>query len=161
MSSRSLPTPILSALLLSIVLAGCTMPRKPPIDDEAPTPSAGPIAHPPTIAVEQAAPPVVAVAPAPPPAQAAVVLPVPLRRPAPVFPAALTESGIDGTVVASFFIDTQGVPETVRILRTPHPLFDAAVVEAVRQWRYEPARDAQGRAVRHQVQVPFRFRLED
>lgn len=161
MPSPSRPTPILSALLLSIVLAGCTMPRKPPADDDAPTPSAGPIAHPPTIAVEQAAPPVVSVAPAPPRAQEAVVLPVPLRRPAPVFPAALTESGIDGTVVASFFIDTQGVPETVRILRSPHPLLDAAVVAAVREWRYEPARDAQGRAVRHQVQVPFRFRLED
>lgn len=161
MPSPSRPTPILSALLLSFVLAGCTMPRKPPTDDEMLAPSAGPVGHPPTIAVEQAAPPMVSVAPAPPPAPAAVVLPVPLRRPAPVFPAALTERGIDGTVVASFFIDTRGVPETVRILRSPHPLLDAAVVEAVRQWRYEPARDAQGRAVRHLVQVPFRFRLED
>ncbi|MBB1599104.1 energy transducer TonB [Variovorax sp. UMC13] len=160
MPSPSRPTPILSALLLSIVLAGCTMPRKPPTDDEMLPPSAGPVAHPPTIAVEQAAPPMVSVAPAP-PAPAAVVLPVPLRRPAPVFPAALAERGIDGTVVASFFVDTLGVPETVRILRSPHPLLDAAVVEAVRQWRYEPARDAQGRAVRHLVQVPFRFRLED
>lgn len=159
MTFRSLAcTPLLAAFMLMV--AGCTMPGQPPSDDEAAS-FAGPVAVPPTISVAPTEPPVVAMAPAAPPAAAAVVLPVPLRRPAPAYPAALTDSGIDGTVVVRFVIDTQGVPEAVRIVRSPHPLFDAAVVAAVRQWRYEPARDAQGRAVRHQVQVPFRFRLED
>lgn len=159
MTSRSLASaPILAAFLLT--LAACTMPRKPPTDD-APMPSDGPVAVPPSITIAPPAPPAAVVAPAPPRVEEAVVLPVPLRRPAPAYPPALTQSGIDGVVVARFFIDAQGVPETVRIVRTPHPLFDVAVVEAVRQWRYEPARDARGRPVRHQVQVPFRFRLED
>lgn len=150
--------PILAAFVLA--LAGCTMPRKPASDDVA-APSAGAVTVPPAITVVPPARPVAAAVPTPPQIEVAVVLPVPLRGPAPAYPPALAESGIDGTVIARFFIGTDGVPETVRIVRTPHPLFDAAVVEAVRQWRYEPARDARGRAVRHPVQMPFRFRLED
>ncbi len=42
--------------------------------------------------------------------------------------------------------------------RTPRPPFDAAAVEAVRRWRFQPARRA-GHAVRAWVEIPVRFEV--
>ena len=43
-------------------------------------------------------------------------------------------------------VDERGNPESVRILRRLRPDVDAAVEAAVKQWRFEPAREG-GKAV--------------
>ncbi len=54
----------------------------------------------------------------------------------PVYPAS-ARNGEAGVVVVEFIIDAAGNVERARVLRSS-PLFDAAALEAVRQWRYEP-----------------------
>jgi protein TonB len=44
------------------------------------------------------------------------------------------------------------------VLKSVAPL-DAAAIAAVRQWRFRPARDADGRPVRVIMEVPVRFVL--
>ena len=39
------------------------------------------------------------------------------------------------------------------------PELDSAATEALRQWRFEPARNSDGQVVRVLVEVPLRFRL--
>ena len=39
-------------------------------------------------------------------------------------------------------------------------MLDKAAIEALRQWRFTPGRDANGQAVRVIVEVPIRFVLE-
>lgn len=39
------------------------------------------------------------------------------------------------------------------------PLLDQAAIDALRQWCFEPGRDAGKRAVQVMIEVPLRFRL--
>jgi len=55
----------------------------------------------------------------------------------PVLPEQAARSGIRGTVLLEITIDTAGTVTDARVLRGV-PLLDAAALEAVRQWRYEP-----------------------
>jgi len=57
------------------------------------------------------------------------VLPVPPER--------AREAGVRGIVILEVTIDTVGTVKDVRVLRSI-PWLDAAAMEAVRQWRYEP-----------------------
>lgn len=160
----SVAIPVITAL--AIVLAGCTMPRKAPTDDEAreaATPSVEAAASAAAAArIDMGpAPGPDAQPPAAPPADPAVTPPAPLHRPPPAYPAALQDGGGEGRVIARFIVDVRGVPETVRIVQSSDPLFSDAVTQAVRAWRYVPARDAAGRAVPADVRATFQFRLED
>lgn len=85
----------------------------------------------------------------------------PLARPMPRYPAALLEEGLDGRVVASFVVNSAGRVEAVEIAAASHPLFATSVREALKGWRFEPARSSTGQAVPSRMRVPFRFRLED
>lgn len=81
-----------------------------------------------------------------------------VHRVAPEYPEAVLRSAARGQVVVQIAVDSAGVPqlETVRILESPDPRLTRAVVAAVLQWRFEPARRG-GRAVRQFVQIPFVF----
>jgi len=61
-------------------------------------------------------------------------------------------------VQVSFVIDTLGrvEPGTLRVLRSPHAMFEAPAREAVLGCRFRPGR-LQGRAVRVPVQLPVVF----
>jgi protein TonB len=95
--------------------------------------------------------------------------PVPLREVAappellsrilPEYPARARALQIEGQVMLELVLDREGRPEPA--IRVVHSiaLLDAAAVEAVRQWRFRPARDADGRPVRVIMQVPVRFVL--
>jgi len=81
----------------------------------------------------------------------------------PAYPEELLRAGIQGTVLAQFVIDSTGHPDmrTFRALEGPrrppaHPLFVAAVREALPYMRYVPGtRD--GKRARQLVQQPFAF----
>jgi TonB family protein len=55
----------------------------------------------------------------------------------PVLPEEAARAGVRGTVVLEVTIDVDGTVKDARVLRSV-PMLDAAALEAVRQWRYEP-----------------------
>jgi protein TonB len=80
--------------------------------------------------------------------------------PAPRYPEVLKAAGVEGEVDVSFVVDTTGRadPASLRILKSTHDLFDAAVRSALPGMRFIPA-EAGGRKVKQQVQQPFVFRI--
>lgn len=81
------------------------------------------------------------------------------ERRAPVFPRRARAIGQEGKVVLSVLIDESGRVEQVRVLDADPPgVFDEAATEAVRAWRFEPAR-YQGQKVRVWARQTLRFRL--
>lgn len=96
---------------------------------------------------------------APMPLQAVATPPELVTRVMPQYPARARALAVTGQVVIALVLDRDGRPEQdLRVVQSV-PLLDAAAVEAVRQWRFRPARDAAGRPVRVIMQVPVRFVL--
>jgi TonB family protein len=57
----------------------------------------------------------------------------------PFYPADV-EAGLTGTVVLSAIIGKDGMIQNLKVVRSPDDRLARAVVEAVKQWRYEPTR---------------------
>ena len=76
----------------------------------------------------------------------------------PVYPLALLQRGVGGTVVARFVIDSTGRPvaNSLQIVSSSDELFARSVRDAVRRNRYLPALLA-GRTVSVMVEQPFLF----
>ena len=55
-------------------------------------------------------------------------------------------AGVEGRLVLQVTVDADGRPSAVAVLSPVHPALDAAAIEAVKSWRFEPAR-ACGKAV--------------
>lgn len=82
-------------------------------------------------------------------------------NPIPRYPETAREQGWEGVVLLSIAVAADGRAESVRISQSSgHGLLDAAAVDAVRRWRFEPARRA-GVPIPGTATVPIRFRLED
>jgi len=62
--------------------------------------------------------------------------PTKLRHVSASYPTLLYQTGADGHVVLDLRIDTDGRPRDIRVITSAHPDFDAAAIEAVRQWRF-------------------------
>jgi protein TonB len=81
-------------------------------------------------------------------------------NPMPEYPHASLRSGTEGGVVLAIQLDAGGEPVDVRVVERRgdrERSFDRAAIEAVRQWRFEPAiRD--GKAVPSTVHLPVDFR---
>jgi protein TonB len=96
---------------------------------------------------------------APVPANAVEHPPVLVSRVLPVYPPMARARSIEGRVLLRAVIDRDGhVEEAITVVES-EPVFDAAAVEALHKWRFEPGRDRDGRAVRVLVEVPIRFQL--
>lgn len=80
--------------------------------------------------------------------------------PGPTYPEMLKSSGVEGTVLAMFVVDTTGRAESgsLKILRSDHALFEMAVKNALPKMRFLPA-EIGGRKVKQLVQQPFSFAL--
>jgi protein TonB len=76
----------------------------------------------------------------------------------PEYPYALRAQGHQGAVTLEVTVGADGVPKDIRVTKSD-PAFDAAVLAAVRQWRFAPARQ-NGQAVESTVTLPISFRLE-
>ena len=79
---------------------------------------------------------------------------------APAYPPTLQRRGVEGAALVRFVVDTTGRadPETFRLVRASHPLFGAAVRDAVPGMKFLPARMG-SRKVRQLVELPFTFRI--
>jgi len=62
----------------------------------------------------------------------------------------------EGDVVLSILVTLEGNADQMRIAQTLDPVFDWAALECVRSWRFEPAKDAEGKPV--PVRLPVRSR---
>jgi protein TonB len=80
-----------------------------------------------------------------------------LRKPPPVYPPAAAVKGAEGAVFLEMTVSEKGEPTDVRV-EDSIPALDAAAVDNVQRWRFEPARKG-GKKVRARVYGEVRFRL--
>jgi len=82
-----------------------------------------------------------------------------IEAPQPVYPEGARKQRIQGTVVLEALIGTNGAVDDVKVLRPMPGGLTEAAKNAVRQWKFEPARNAKGEAVpvRYVLAVRFRF----
>jgi len=78
----------------------------------------------------------------------------------PVYPSLLEKQGIEGIAVVRFVVDTTGLADigTFRLIETNHPLFGAAVREALPRMKFHPA-TVGPKKVRQMVEIPFGFQI--
>ena len=78
----------------------------------------------------------------------------------PRYPGMLQSAGVEGDVRAQFVVDTMGRVEqgSVRVVDSTHPLFAAAVRDALHRARFKPA-EAGGHRVRQLAEQVFTFRI--
>ena len=86
-----------------------------------------------------------------------VSLPILLDKVDPVYPIMAIRSRIEGTVILEIVVGADGSVREIHI-RQSVPMLDAAAIEAIRQWRYAPARTG-GRPVPSTVMVRVSFVL--
>jgi len=86
-------------------------------------------------------------------------IPVPISRVLPEYPGNARSQGVEGEVVLRAIVDRQGTVRREIVVVQSVPMLDRAAIEALRQWRFEPGRDAGNRAVPVVIEVPLRFRL--
>ena len=79
---------------------------------------------------------------------------------APVYPATLMAKGVQGSVLATFVVDTNGRPDvsTYIALESTHVLFGTAVRDALPRMKFRPAK-RDNVPVRQQVELRFSFRV--
>lgn len=80
-------------------------------------------------------------------------------NPLPRYPTAARRRGVEGTVTLAVRVSADGLPRAVEVARSSgSALLDEAALEAVRRWRFRPARRG-AEAVEGRVNVPITFRL--
>ena len=85
----------------------------------------------------------------------AVRLPRKIKDVKPEMPPAAIEARVQGVVIMEIVIDESGAVADAKILRSI-PLLDAAALEAVKQWQFEPT-ELEGRRVPVIVTVTVQF----
>jgi TonB family protein len=83
-----------------------------------------------------------------------------LSAPPAVYPTGARERGIQGWVDLEFIVDRDGRPRNLLVMQgSPVGRFDAAALDAVRQYRYAPF-EQDGRVYERLVQVRVRFQMQ-
>ncbi len=116
-----------------------------PVPPPQPLPEAPPVAAPPV-------PAAVTVAPGDRP------VPLPGQSPPPHYPSAALRRGDSGTVVVRVEVDAGGLPLDAKIIqRSGSRELDRAALEAVRNWRFQPAQ-SNGQPMAGSLEIPFDFK---
>ena len=87
-----------------------------------------------------------------------VTLPECLSCPEPYYPVGQGSPRMEGQVLLSVLITPEGKPDQIHVLEKLEPSFDRAAIEAVRSWRFGPAKDADGKFVLVRVPVEVTFK---
>lgn len=85
--------------------------------------------------------------------------PTVVERVAPAYPEAARDEKVQGAVVIEATVGTDGRVSDAKAIEDPDPRLTAAALEAVAQWRFEPARTAKGKAVAVRFVVTVNFKL--
>lgn len=78
------------------------------------------------------------------------------RRVAPLYPWALHETNISGSVVVEMIIDDTGRVAEAKVVESTHPEFEVPTLEAVKKWQFTPGRK-DGRAVSTKVKQKLEY----
>jgi len=82
--------------------------------------------------------------------------PRPILQGAPVYPALMRGVKTEGVVNVLFIVDPTGKAVNPRVEKSTHPAFEKPALDAVKQWKFEPAVRA-GQRVPCKMRVPIRF----
>jgi protein TonB len=93
-------------------------------------------------------------------ASKAVQLPKVLVEKKPQYTRELMDTKLQGEVVLTCIVGTDGRTSGYRVVETIDERFNAQAIEALRQWVFEPGRDASGKAVPIEVTIQFTFSLK-
>ncbi len=77
----------------------------------------------------------------------------------PTYPFEARRAGVTGEVLVQFAVNEEGLVSHAVALRAPDVEFADSALAAVRQWRFQPARNAAGQPVVTVLQVPIVFTL--
>lgn len=80
-----------------------------------------------------------------------------LSQPAPEYPSALRKQKLDGTVYVLFMVNRTGRVDTPIVQKSTNPAFEAAALQAVKRWKFEPGK-RNGAAVVFRMRVPITFK---
>lgn len=86
--------------------------------------------------------------------------PVPVKTPPPRYPDSLKREGISGVVAVVIVIDEKGGIINSSIAKSSHTEFERPALEAVRNWKFKPAKK-DGNAVKVRVTIPLRFNVDE
>ena len=87
-----------------------------------------------------------------------VLPPVPLYQPEPEFSEEARKAKFAGTVLVGLYVDTQGRPVNVHIVRGVGMGLDEKAVEAVKQYKFKPATE-NGKPVLVDLQIEVNFQI--
>jgi protein TonB len=77
---------------------------------------------------------------------------------APVYPAEMRSKKLEGAVSVMFVVDASGKVTQQRVEKSVHPAFEKPAMDAVKQWKFEPAIKG-GQRVACKMRVSVRFQL--
>ena len=81
-----------------------------------------------------------------------------IHRVEPTYPPEAAQAGLQGVVMVEFYVGEDGEVYQPRAIHTDHRQLNAAAVEAITQWRFEPAyKNGHPTQVRHRVSLHFRL----
>jgi len=82
--------------------------------------------------------------------------PVPIEKINPVYPPEAREEKVMGIVIVETVVNEEGVVDAIKVLESPDERLTEAAVEAIKQWRFEPALcDGEPVGVYYNVTVNF------
>jgi protein TonB len=81
-----------------------------------------------------------------------------MKQTVPLYPPMARTARVEGTVILEADITESGALENVTVIEG-HPMLIEAAIDAIRQWRYAPAR-LNGKPTRSSVRVTVNFRLK-
>lgn len=90
----------------------------------------------------------------------AVEPPVPVRTVPPKYPESMRRDGTSGVVTVSCTIDEKGNVVEPKVEKTTNALFAEPALEALRKWKFKPAKKA-GNAVSIHVSFPIQFTINN
>ena len=96
----------------------------------------------------------------PPPYRLVEEMPKIVRSVEPVYPEIAVRSGLTGTVYVKIWVDKEGKPREVSVVKSDEEIFTDAAIAAAKQFLFTPAYMNSG-PVAVWVTIPFRFRLAD
>ena len=81
-----------------------------------------------------------------------------ISTPDPVYTEEATQAKVQGTCILGLIVDAEGHPRDIRVVRGLGFGLDQKAIEAVNQWRFQPAMK-DGKAVNVQISVEVTFHL--
>ena len=82
------------------------------------------------------------------------------KKVTPLYPAESLKNQVSGKVVVDILIDENGKVAEARVRESPDALTGQAVVDAAKQWEFQPPPKVQGRQICYSSTLGFKFEIE-